>query len=274
MDAQNPGEELKEYLQSLHVFTNEGFLGKIDVCLRSDEDTSVARVFYDSCINYLVRRLMGVARYFFNIFTPKVYDEIRYKNEIRRYLKEKTRYNEGQRDKIALLLFRCIEAAQSELSDNDKRLTRVKAQRQGRRCYICGVELDYRDEKSSLYPSVDHKWPRSLGGLKSPSNLEVLCKGCNNSVKQNFINHSDYHFEHICLSSRNYDDFKRNCRRNRPNEVSVYEAAVLAKTEYQCAVCGKSAYRIGELTIGRIDKGDSWHFLNLQPYCVEHTPEE
>lgn len=274
MDNQNPGEELREYLKTIHVFTSEGFLGQIDAIFRVDEETSVARVFYESCINYLVRRLIGLAKYFCNIFSPRLYGEIRYKDEIRRYLKERTRYNETQRGKIALTLFRCIDASEDDLSDTDRRSTRNNALRQGRRCYICGTDLDYENDKSPLYPSVDHKWPKSLGGLRTNTNLEVLCRTCNNSVKQNYLDHSDYHFEHICLSSKDYEEFKKNCRRNRPDDISIYEAAILAKTDYQCAVCGRPAHRIGELTIGRIDKYDSWHFLNLQPYCFEHTPEK
>ncbi len=38
------------------------------------------------------------------------------------------------------------------------------------RCRYCG---------SNLYPEIDHIIPLSRGGTNDPSNLQVLCRGCN-----------------------------------------------------------------------------------------------
>jgi hypothetical protein len=46
-------------------------------------------------------------------------------------------------------------------------------------CYICGVRLDFGDENSRWYFTLDHIWPSCYGGNSVPENLLPACRDCN-----------------------------------------------------------------------------------------------
>lgn len=56
-------------------------------------------------------------------------------------------------------------------------------QRDGRCCYICGIETDFRDKRWGRYgpgfPTIDHVKPIKLGGTHSWDNVRVCCGRCN-----------------------------------------------------------------------------------------------
>jgi 5-methylcytosine-specific restriction endonuclease McrA len=208
------------------------------------------------------------AEHFRRKYSPDRYGEYRHREELRKFLRDYTRYKDRQIDTIVVLLDQCLLARDDDPTDREKARIRRDARNKGRHCYTCGEELDYQNNESWLFASVDHYWPKSMGGLSNPDNLQVTCKRCNNHDKKDFVDASDYHFEEITLVSASYEEYMSR-ERNRQ-----YEVAVFAKTYFTCAVCGQPADRVGKLHIGRRELSDSWHFLNLVAYCSEHTPEE
>lgn len=139
---------------------------------------------------------------------------------------------------------------------------RAEAKRSGFNCYICGKALDFEGKDRDRFATADHIWPRSLGGLNDRENIKMACGECNNKIKRNRIDYRDYHYELISLASAEEEaGFLAELE-------PMYRVAVYAKSNYTCASCGQPAYRIGKLLVGRIDKADSWHFLNLVAYCT------
>ncbi|MEI7512942.1 MAG: HNH endonuclease [Candidatus Uhrbacteria bacterium] len=265
MYDKNPGEILRDYLMKMYPMSQSGFLFQIDRDFKDSEP--ILDAFYWSFINYLLRRFVVVATYHYRMYPPENYGEQYYKEELTRYFTKNTRYQKSQVKLLVNLLWDCMYFANKELSNSDKSRIRTRDQREGNRCYICGIDLEYNNQASNLYPSIDHKWPRMFGGMDRDDNLTSMCPRCNNALKKDYIDWSDYHFEEIALPSLDMRDFRRQARRNRPQELSLFEAAILAKNDYACSMCGDKAYKIGELLIDRISENDAWHFLNLQTYC-------
>ena len=55
--------------------------------------------------------------------------------------------------------------------------------RDGRRCYICGKETDFRDKRWGRFgpdfPTIDHVIPIKHGGTHSWGNVRLACGRCN-----------------------------------------------------------------------------------------------
>lgn len=88
-------------------------------------------------------------------------------------------------------------------------------------CYICGVRLDFNDDKCRSFFTLDHLWPSCYGGNSTPGNLLPACSDCN-TKKANFaawvstdvhslflgINPDQHHLEQMRFSHR-YSLFNR-----------------------------------------------------------------
>jgi 5-methylcytosine-specific restriction endonuclease McrA len=256
----NPGQELRDFLTELNPIGTNTFLEKMDNDLMSDG--KLVNTFYSSCINYLVRRLITTAEFYRRKYPSE------WKLRLRKFLRDYTRYRDRHIDTLILLLSKCLSARDASPADVDKRRLRREAQRHGYNCYICGEEMDYVDSEIWNYATVDHMWPTALGGLSDFDNLMLGCKRCNNEHKQDYLDASDYHYEEMSLVSDQGDDnFSSEMKRK-------YRVAINAKTEWSCTVCGQPAYRVGTLELGRIEPEDSWHFLNVEPYCARHSPKD
>jgi len=266
----NPGEELKVFLTQIYSNSSskaDGFLAKLDNDLMCDG--SLIDIVYRSCINYIIRRLITTAEYFRRIYDPKIYGQSRYQRELRRYLRDYTRLRDQHVNELLHLLVKCLKASDSYPSDTQSRKIRQEAEARSASCLICGRELDYtRNSQNILSVTIDHIWPRSFGGLSENHNLGVVCQHCNNELKKNYIDDSDYHYEEISLVATSYEEYTSKMKNRQ------YEVAVFARTQFKCFVCGQPAERVGELQIGRIEPSDSWHFLNLAGFCYEHKPSE
>lgn len=52
-------------------------------------------------------------------------------------------------------------------------------EKDGMRCYICGIEMQSTTPNAHDYRSADHLWPLSLGGATELVNLMPACRRCN-----------------------------------------------------------------------------------------------
>ncbi|MDZ4721613.1 MAG: HNH endonuclease [Roseiflexaceae bacterium] len=232
------------------------FVQELDNYLAADGQ--LEDLIYHSCLNYLVRRLINTARYLYS-----QHGEYNFKVELRKYLRDYTRYSDRQKTEIGYALEKCLRYMdETENAEGDMNFRRAEAKRFNHNCYICGGALEYGGTNPDKIATADHVWPRSMGGLNDRDNIKIACGKCNNKIKRNRIDHYDYHYEAISLSSTEGDT-------NFLSELEAqYRVAVYAKSLYNCTICGQPAYRVGKLVVGRIDEADSWHFLNLVAYCV------
>lgn len=107
-----------------------------------------------------------------------------------------TEFKDFIRDRLSLQqqlsaeLFRnAVRAVQSSGHDaTAKERTGFKrwAEREHPNCYMCGVPLDFGDEKSHCAFTLDHIWPQRFGGDSIEDNWLPACRSCNNSKKRDF----------------------------------------------------------------------------------------
>lgn len=264
MTQLSPGEKLRELLAEIYPYDDRGrsiiYIERMDYDFAADGE--MLRFTYQSSLNYLVRRLITLSVYIYKVNSNNLARD--YRREIENHLQNYTRLNPTQIKSISKILSECVQAVNK--SGYEKRKVIEHAKNRRFYCFTCGTSLNFEDEESWNYATVDHLWPRSMGGHGEIDNLKAVCKSCNNSYKENYIDASDFHYEEIALTCISYEEYVRERERQ-------YELAVLAKTNYKCAICDSPAHYIGELRIGRIDPKDSWHFHNLQAYCSRHFPK-
>ncbi|GAB4190333.1 MAG: hypothetical protein OHK0022_02980 [Roseiflexaceae bacterium] len=262
MNKISPGEELKNLLMKFHPKTHStNFVKQLDYCLAADGE--LEQLIYLSSINYLIRRFINTSQYIY-----QEYGEYSFRSELQQYLRDHTRYTDRQRTDIAYALEKCLKYMQeTESATGDMNSRRNEAKRFNFNCYICGTTLDFGGSDPDKIATADHIWPRSMGGLNEKENIKVACGKCNNKLKRNRLDYSDYHYESISLSSNEGSA-------NFLTELeSQYRIAVYTKSQFSCESCGQPAYRVGKLLVGRRDTSDSWHFLNMVAYCANCASE-
>lgn len=259
----SPGLKIKHHLKWLYKH-DQHFLAKIDEDFKLEG--LLRSSMYESTINYLLRRIVTAAHYIYR--TNQVYGDTRIRSELRKYLKEYTRFDDETLSKLVAWSLESVNNSKNDFNQSDKKKVRQQIEQYGWGCYICGREMDFSSNAEPYkIATADHWWPRLFGGESELHNLRYTCSDCNGKYKKDFLDYSDYHFEEIAMVIESFSEYDKKAK-NRS-----YESAIFAKADYMCAECQQPAYKIGELHIGRIDISDSFHFFNLTAYCHEHKPE-
>jgi len=267
LDELHPGQELQRLLKRLYPFDpmeKRSFVSIIDDALIAEN--AFSELVYNSCIDYMVRRLITTAQFLEGQYGPSCYPPGRFIVELRKFVRDYTNIPTDKIELVLTLLLECVKVADRKPGRETKKRILRNARRKGIRCYICGCELNFDDPLSPQRPEVEHVWPNSMGGPNSEPNLNVSCWSCNQH-KANYIEASDFHYEEICLtSSKDDESFAEDL-------TGMYRVAIWAKNDYKCAECERPASHLGELAFARQEPNDSWHFLNVDAYCDRHTPK-
>lgn len=283
MDGTNPGQQLRDLLKRIYPLDSENtnssednsFISRIDNALIAEGNFS--NLVYESSINYLLRRLINTAEYLRRKYESDVFPPEKFLFELRRFIIENTHIKSDEVEKILSLLKLCVEAKRKKLKTSRKnRIIKNARLNSELCCYICGSSLEDVPEEEvttseelqnkEKIQQVEHIWPRTMGGATEDFNLKLSCPHCNNA-KKDYIDAADFHYEQMCLvSDKNDQNFSSEFEKE-------YRIAISAKSNYSCSVCGKPALTVGPLNFGRLNPDDSWHFLNIEVYCDEHSPE-
>lgn len=271
MLQETPGIQLKNYLQSLYPkagIDDQNVYNRIDADFFYDGNLSA--VIYSSALNHLLRRLVKTADYFRRMPPAQNIDSVPYRERMKAYFRNHTDFDDKTINELIVLLRRCL-AVSPHISDGTRNRLLRSAKSRSFNCYLCGTTIDYEHDDQQNSYTLDHHWPNSLGGFSTEDNLSVSCANCNNNLKGDFIDGSDYHYEHICFQTTTYSEFEQ-LKQYTPKEAGRYELAIFAKSNHQCSVCAKPASIAGKLFVDRISPDDSWHFFNLTAYCTKHRP--
>lgn len=87
------------------------------------------------------------------------------------------RLNSGNR--LLRFLSDAVSQSDRDISPGTSKELRAFAKNRHPFCYICGVDLDFTDEASRAYMTLEHLWPSCYGGDSSPENLLPACEDCN-----------------------------------------------------------------------------------------------
>lgn len=256
LEDSSPGRRLRDLLRTIYPLENtDSFVSKIDHALNAEGD--LVSYSYESLINYMTRRFINTAEYIRRKFKK---DERGFLLELKSFVRNNTRIPRNQVDRVTELLRQCSEAVNDSITEGEVRDSIRQARDDGMLCYICGCKLEFLDRDSLSFAEAEHHWPHQMGGINEKTNVKAACRRCNRD-KKNYIDSSDYHFEHISLKTEQDDDsFSSEFRRE-------YRIAVWAKNDFCCMNCGQPASRVGELVFTRREPSDIWHFLNIEAYC-------
>lgn len=266
-DTLNPGKELRNYLMLLipkgdlnvsDALTN-GFTDRIDYIFKHNGEYQ--SLVYMSAINFLLRKIIKSAHYYKK--KSELTDDYNYIDETRKYLTENSRFNEDEIEKILSLTILTISYFENKPSKGLRNSLIRDAKASSTPCYMCGRPINYDDRSSYEFVQVEHVWPKGIGGSNREFNLKVACFKCN-KVKEEFIDYSDFHYEHISYKSLIEDyplheEFKYG-----------HKLAIWGKNEFKCIVCSQEAVNVGPLKFKRRNPDDTWHFLNIDAYCNDH----
>lgn len=252
------GEELRNFLKELYPIGSRSFLDKMDYDLGADGE--LKELIHESAILYIFRRLVTTSEY---VHRSNGENKAKTQYTLTEHLKDTTRFSALHIKTMVKLLIGCLDTARDDFSDGDKNFVRKQVKEYDWKCFVCGKDMVGPYNTAT----ADHMWPRSMGGLSIKANLRMTCQVCNNKYKRDYINFADFHFEEIAMPTTDYNHYSSSTL------PKWYEVAIFAKSNYECSVCGQPAYRVGELSIGRKELTDGWHYLNLTAYCLNHNPE-
>lgn len=263
-ELDNPGEALRSFLFKLFPSdeeNRESNIAKIDAALVAEG--KFASLVYRSAINYMLRRILTAA-----VLIERKCDQNHFSDEIlekklRAYIANNLNIPGAKNvDKLTGLITNCLKTRHEKITQTTEKSVK---QRNENLCYICGKTMSFGRDNGSDSATLEHVFPRLLGGSSKAHNLRYACKICNETKADN-IDESDYHYEEICLLTDEDDETKFHRDLSR-----VYKIAAWAKSDYKCQLCGKSASVVGRLDLVRREQRDNWHFLNIEAYCSVHV---
>ncbi len=117
-----------------------------------------------------------------------------------------------------------------EIPERLKKKAHNKTRELGTSCDLCGKELQAEIPQDHDYATLDHIWPRALGGPPTEENLRLTCQSCNNS-RQDIIGLCDTDFQlfHIRAPATHKSYSKEFPRK--------YRIAVTDDFQQECAIC-------------------------------------
>ncbi|MBG5280065.1 HNH endonuclease [Pseudomonas aeruginosa] len=188
--------------------------------------------------------------------------------------------NKDVEQRVAYLMSRiCVRVTckQSKLNSTQVKAIRKFATNNGHRCYICGAELHYGENRpygSDLEESIDkkrekrsfeieHIWGQARGGSRSRNNLAACCKACN-KLKSHLISFVDLPIEQSTTNARDVKSISSAINHQ-------YRFALIWKQGGRCGFCEKHFYDIESETMYLVqrEKSQPLHFLNLQIVCLK-----
>jgi 5-methylcytosine-specific restriction endonuclease McrA len=109
-----------------------------------------------------------------------------YKRQYRSHLNEYLQIRRRDLDDLMGYALPAVEVADGEIPNGLKKERRSWAEIRHKQCYLCGTVLDFHNNESDDYGTLDHLWPSSYGGDSISQNLLPACALCNRARKANF----------------------------------------------------------------------------------------
>jgi hypothetical protein len=178
-------------------------------------------------------------------------------------------FNRRERRELSKLVFDAFDASNADVSGRLKQKLIQNAKVKNFQCRLCGDVIDYSGDVEHLSPSLDHIWPRSLGGESEEWNLQITHKECNNR-RNNLLEVSDTHYEHFHVKSA----WSSNSEDSYWNEFKwEFRLAALLRADFRCEVCKEPLpiYEMNEnIHYSIVNRDENLNIFNVQVTCDRH----
>lgn len=227
-NSRTPGENLYYKLISLYPYQriDSSWCQRITVDFGCD---LLPDHLYQSTILMVLRRVLTNARWYLEKYEHTDTSPVqRFQHE---YLRQHHGLARTEAKTIAQFAFAAVNASRQEIPHSTSNLLRRQAERLESPCTLCGGAIDYDNNDTPRSFSLDHIWPRFLGGSSDASNLRPCCRRCN-SGRKDIAALPDIHYEHFSLTAapEDRDSFLKQL------EISYRTGLVMSKN-FRCEQC-------------------------------------
>ena len=184
------GERLLQYIRTdvLKELHDDDLMNRVKkASAPTSRDSNFALALQDLAAMNLLQRLILETRYIFDKFqedaAPYLENDPLISNEVQKWIKEAFRIETALVSKLSTLTIDAIIASKQKLN---KSLQRDVFEVHGLYCYTCGTGLQRRNGYGNE-ATVEHVWPRSLGGDTNFDNLLPACKSCNSNRNESSV---------------------------------------------------------------------------------------
>lgn len=170
-----------------------------------------------------------------------------------------------ERAALSNLVEQAHRAYRQDIPDRLTRQAHNRVKQNGACCELCGVALQVEREDEFDYRTLDHIWPRALGGPPTEENLRLVCKRCN-SLRQDISGLCDTDFQlfHVRVPMEEDDSYSKEFSRK-------YRMAVADDFNQSCAICNLPVTAPKLLTnFKQIRRDEAPGTFNVQLVCDRH----
>ncbi|NJK38817.1 MAG: hypothetical protein HC920_14380 [Oscillatoriales cyanobacterium SM2_3_0] len=116
----NPGQELKKVLENLYPLNQEelSFVGEIDRSFK--EDGKLVEIFYQSTINYLIRRLINTTEYLKREHESSELQNKLFITKLRNFFQQETWIDDENIERLISILQLCIDEKKTKTQEQKK----------------------------------------------------------------------------------------------------------------------------------------------------------
>ncbi|WP_224245012.1 HNH endonuclease [Hyalangium gracile] len=215
----------------------------------------------------MLRRLLANAHWYEHKYDqPDIpIHEEKFENE---YLRYHLSFESRDARQLAALTYKALDASKANYTNHTFKTIKERSARQSLRCELCGGEIDYAtaDSKDPKRFSLDHIWPRSLGGTSDEDNLRVTCGGCN-EFRQNYTSAADMHYEHWHVKvPEASESFLKEADRK-------FRLAVNLRSNFACQRCDRPVSALPDgLRLEARSREENHNIFNSISVCIDCKP--
>lgn len=116
----------------------------------------------------------------------RVAEDTSFQKDFADFLRERFSLHQSLQGDLLRSALRAVDRAQRDVSATDRKVFKSWAEREHKRCYLCGVPLDFTETDAVTRFTLEHIWPQRFGGDSDPDNWLPACGSCNSGKKRDF----------------------------------------------------------------------------------------
>ena len=264
----NPGEELYNWLvQRYQEKSGDNRANSWMLAIARDFSMDeLGDYLFKSTVYMVLRRLLASAAWYEELYQDDTVVTSLFEKD---YLLGVFGFGPEDRKYLRRIVFSAYDASKKNIAPNTMKTIRDWASATNQRCHISGCVIDYAEHDPNLAHrrfTLDHIWPRSLGGVSEEWNLRVACKSCN-QIRQNTVDESDAHYEHFHVKVPDSSpSFLKELHWS-------FRIAALAAANHQCQMCSGEV-RVQDMASGPQflpkTRQESLNMFNVVVGCERH----